>query len=86
MLIMALSTKEIILHNKALIKLYRDLSEQERAVKKTLATKISISKTARDVCNAASIRIKCYDDFIQHLQGCNYLLTDELTPQKQGKE
>jgi|JI7StandDraft_1071085.scaffolds.fasta_scaffold242138_2 hypothetical protein len=72
----ALSIPEMIKHHNALIKLYKDLSKIERDRKNLNAPKISFNKTAREVCNTASIRINAYDDFILHLQGCITLMRD----------
>lgn len=70
--------KEIIDHLKSLIKLYGDLSRLERDRKNLNSPRISVSKTAREICNTASVRIKAYDDFILHLKGCITILKPKL--------
>ncbi len=71
---MGLTTPEMITHTNALIQLYRDLSKNERERKRLHSSRISVSREARDICNTASIRIKAFDDFIAHLQGCVNLM------------
>lgn len=72
---MALTTQEMIKHHKSLIKLFNDFSKIERERKMEHSPKISWNTRSREICNAASIRIKCYDDFVQHLHGCITLMT-----------
>jgi len=73
-----LTIPEMINHHKALIKLYTELSKNERDKKNIQSSRISFDKTARSVCNTASIKIKAYEDFIMHLQGCITLMRGDF--------